>query len=711
MLRLTKLSLSTLLLLALLFVSVSIYIAEPLAIRVIRHYLFDQYQQWHPRPYQDVGVRIIDIDNESLQKIGQWPWPRTRIASLLTRLDNQPKAIGIDFIFAEADRTSPASMLNLWAVSPQIRKQLQQLPDHDQALANAMIKQPTVLGFSAEYTLKKASLPSEPFRFIRLDDDARPFIPTFKSAVNALPILDTQAVGNGALIFLPESDGVVRKVPLIIQIQDSLYPAFSLELLRVATHKKNYLVKTTANFGIGVEHVTVGDYTMPTTSTGEMWVYYSASNPTRTIPAWKILNGDVPLATLKDKILLIGSSGRGLTDLRFTPVSGVIPGVEVHAQLLEQMLTQKFLLRPNWTISLEVLALTLAILGIGTVTLNFSIISSFSFTVLVLTGIASSAWSLFVSSGLLLDCLTPALMILTTFMLCSIVRHIKSENKQRWVREVFSRYVSPNLVNYLIAHPNQMELNGKRQECSFVMTDLTNSTQLMERVEPTVLASRLNTYLDAMIAIAFRYDGTLTRIVGDGLVIMFSAPIPQTDHRQRAVQCALEMDQYARLYSMELKAQGLEFCDTRIGVNTGMVLVGNFGGSTIFDYRALGDPINTASRLESANRYLGTSVCVADNTLDGCTNIISRPIGRLLLKGKAQPLQAFEPLKRLSPQTLFQTDNDYEQAYDLLTLDPEAAKEAFRLLAVSRPDDALVAFHLNRLQNGEQGDVIVLHDK
>lgn len=711
MLRLTKLSLTALFLTFMLFASVSIYIAEPLPIRAIRYYLFDQYQQWHPRAYQDVGVRIIDIDNESLQKLGQWPWPRTRIANLLTLLDNHQKAIGIDFIFAEADRTSPASMLNLWSVSPQTREQLQQLPDHDQALADAIMQYSTVLGFSAEHTLKNAMLPSEPFRFIRLGDDARPFIPTFKSAVNAIPLLDAQAAGNGALIFLPDSDGVVRKVPMIIQIQNSLYPAFSLELLRAATHQKNYLVKTTANFGIGVEQVKVGGFTVPTTSTGETWVYYSASNATRTIPAWKIFNGDVPPAALKDKILLIGSSGRGLTDLRFTPVSGVIPGVEVHAQLLEQMLTQKFLIRPNWAISLEVLVLMLAIGGISLITLNTGIIHSFSVTATVLAVMMAGAWSLFVSAGLLLDCLTPALMILTTFMLCSIIRHIRSEHKQRWVREVFARYVSPNLVNYLIAHPSEMELNGKRVECSFVMTDLTNSTQLMERIEPTVLANRLNTYLDAMIAIAFKYDGTLTRIVGDGLVIMFSAPIPQADHRQRAVLCALEMDQYARQYNTDLHAQGLDFCETRIGVNTGMVLVGNFGGSTIFDYRALGDPINTASRLESANRYLGTTVCIADNTLDGCTNIASRPIGRLLLKGKAQPLLTFEPLRTTQPQTPLRVDADYEHAYNLLSIDPKAAKETFRLLSINRPDDTLVAFHLRRLQNGEQGDVIVLHDK
>ncbi|MFI3135512.1 MAG: adenylate/guanylate cyclase domain-containing protein [Methylococcaceae bacterium] len=711
MLRFTQISLTTVILLAIILANISLYIAEPLPIRVLRHYLFDQYQQWSPRPYQDVGVRVIDIDDESLQKIGQWPWPRTRIATLLTLLKENERAIGIDFIFSEPDRTSPASMLKLWQVSPDVRAQLQLLPDHDQQLAAAIRSQRTVLGFSAERAINNAELPAEPFRFIRLGDAPYPFVPSFTSAINSLPLLEEHAAGNGALIFIPDVDGVVRKVPLIIQIQDSLYPSFSLELLRVALHQKNYLVKTTAHYAIGIEQIMIGAFSIPSTANGEMWVYYSPSNAVRTIPAWKILNGEVPPETLKDKILLIGSSGRGLTDLRFTPVNGVIPGVEVHAQMLEQMLTQRFLIRPNWAVSLEVLLLFFVALLVGIVTLNTGIISSSSITLVALSIIFLGSWRLFNVQGLLLDGLTPSLMILSTFMLCSIIRHTRSEQRHRWVRSVFSRYVSPNLVNYLITHPEQLELNGQRLECSFILTDLANSTQLMESIEPSVLASRLNTYLDQMIAIAFRHDGTLTRIVGDGIVIMFSAPIKQLDHRQRAVTCALEMHRYAKNYVIELAAQGLAFCDTRIGVNTGMVLVGNFGGSAIFDYRALGDPINTASRLESANRHLGTAICVADATLDGCVNIVSRPIGRLLLKGKAKPLLTYEPLGITSQQAPFRIDTAYEQAYSLLNDDPVAALRAFTVLATKRPEDALVAFHVERLARGEHGDVIVLNEK
>ena len=375
------------------------------------------------------------------------------------------------------------------------------------------------------------------------------------------------------------------------------------------------------------------------------------------------------------------------------------------------MLTQNFLIRPNWAVSLEVLMLLALSLLIAFLTLSTGILHSFCMVLVGIGLLLVGSWHLFKTEGLLLDGLTPSLMVLSVFMLCSIIRHKISEQHERWVRNVFSRYVSPNLVEYLISHPEQMELNGQRLECSFILTDLTNSTQLMESIEPTVLANRLNIYLDKMIAIAFRYDGTLTRIVGDGLVIMFSAPVKQIDHRQRAVNCALEMHSFAQQYTAELKAQGLEFCDTRIGVNTGVVLVGNFGGSAIFDYRALGDAINTASRLENANRYFGTGICVADETLGGCVNIVSRPIGRLLLKGKVKPLLAYEPIGLSSQQNHFGMDMDYEQAYSLLLVDAFAALQAFKTLAMKRPQDALVAFHVERLLRGEQGDVIVLREK
>lgn len=690
-----------------------IYMMQPTIIQLIRNNLFDHYQQWHPRDYQDVGVKIIDIDDESLQKIGQWPWPRTLIADILKNLNSaQIKAIGFDVIFAEPDRTAPASVIKYWQVPAEIRTQLQALPDPDQQLSEVFKTYPVVLGFSAEHKPNVLPLPAQPFRFVTLNHDNAQSVNHFESAITSMPLLEASAKGNGALIFTSDNDGMLRRVPLVIQIQDHLYPSFAAELTRVAFLQKNYLLKSSPKPGLGVEQIILNNLVIPTNEQGEIWVYYSKPNPERVIPAWKMIQGEIPPESLKESILLVGTSAKGVMDQRFTPVAGKIPGIEVHAQIVEQILTRNFLTRPNWAMTLEVLSLFLGALLVGMMAFSRRLLVSLSIFFSVEVFLLVGSWFVFTHEKLLLDGLTPSLLVLVVFMLSSLTRHFHSEQQQRWIRNVFSRYVSPNLVSYLIANPNQLELSGQRLECSFILTDLANSTQFMEYTEPTKVASLLNQYLDQMISIAFSYEGTLTRIIGDGIVIMFSAPVPQADHRQRAVSCALEMHQYSQNYLAELKARGGAFCETRIGVNTGMVLVGNFGGQSIFDYRALGDPINTASRLESVNRYLGTRVCVSENTLEGCQNIISRPIGRLLLKGKTKALMTFEPLGVSNENATVTPDVVYEQAYLLLKNNhTQEALAAFEQLHEKRPEDKLIAFHAERLKRGESGDLIVIPDK
>ena len=218
--------------------------------------------------------------------------------------------------------------------------------------------------------------------------------------------------------------------------------------------------------------------------------------------------------------------------------------------------------------------------------------------------------------------------------------------------------------------------------------------------------SLLNDYLDQMIAIAFANNGTLDRIVGDAVAILFSAPVTQADHQQRALSCAMAMKRFSQQYKKQLEAQGKAFGDTRIGVHSGEVIVGNFGGSTIFDYRALGDPVNTASRLEGANKHIGTLVCVSEATLSGCPGWPGRPIGRIVLQGKAQPLAVFQPLEQDDVG-----DDQYQSAFELLRAEHHGALAAFERLAGARPDDPLVIFHLARLRAGKTGDLISLTEK
>ena len=621
-------------------------------------------------------------------------------------------AVGFDVLFAEPDRTSPKAMLNIWNLPSSARHSIAGLPDHDDLFAAALEPGGVVLGLSVERQGIGQDLPAQKYRFVSMGESALPFAHAFSRAVPSLPLLSEAAAGNGVLTFVPDNDGVVRRVPLLLRLGDTLVPSLVAEVLRVGQGAQNYMLRTSETPGVGMTEVKIGQFAVPTTAAGEAWVHFTGPVKERTIPAWKILAGEIPDAELQGTLLLVGTSAQGLMDLRFSPLGGVMPGVEAHAQLLEQVLTGSHLYRPAWANSIEALTIVIGGLALGALALVTGALVSALVTLLVIGGVIWAGWLAFIDYRLLLDPVTPALGIFAAFSLSSVMHHLSTERRQRFVREAFSRYVSPNLVTYIVEHPDQLELGGKRQECSFIFTDLAGFTSLMEKIDPAEVVALLNAYLDQMISIAFSFNGTLERIIGDAVVIMFSAPVQQPDHRQRALSCAIAMQRFASRYADDIRAKGLAFGQTRIGVHSGTVIVGNFGGSHMFDYRALGDTINTASRLESVNKHLGTRICVSENTLSGCTGVVTRPVGRLVLKGKTEPLMVYQPIHNgLEVPGAPLDDPEYAAAYALLTQDPVAARVAFAQLARERPEDPLVRLHLQRLQENQTGDLIVMTEK
>jgi len=699
----------------------ALLVTDPLPLQGLRNQLFDQYQRWYPRPYVDVPVRIIDIDEESVTRLGQWPWPRTRIAELVTKLNAAGvAAIGFDVVFAEPDRTSPRAMTNLWALKDPLRSELEALPDHDALLAKSLVGAGVVLGFAEESRAKlktaadkttktPTNTVTRPYRYIMVGDPPGRWLHSFSGAIAPLRELERSAQGSGVLSFVPDTDGVVRRVPLIFRQGDEQIPSLAAEVLRIGQGEKNYVVKT-ASKDVGLAEIRIGQFVIPTTPKGEVWVHYSQEVPNRYLPAWKVLAGQIPGTLLDGNLVLVGSSAQGLMDLRFSPFGQIIPGVEVHAQAIEQILSGQSLERPGWATAVESLALVIGGLAVGLIALRANAFIAANATLLLLALLLGGGWYAFRELGLLLNTVTPAIAFALSFILASAAHHAASERERRWITGVFSRYVSPNRVRFLVDHPEATQLGGSKQDCSFVFTDLADFTSLMESIDPADAVARLNAYLDQMIAIAFRHEGTLDRIVGDAVAIMFSAPVQQADHRARALACALEMDAFASQYSANLNAQGIRFGKTRIGIHSGEVIVGNVGGSTIFDYRALGDPVNTASRLEGANKYFGTNLCLSENTLSGCPNATVRPIGQLVLKGKTQALKLFEPLTAVRIPH-YASLEEYAEAYELMAQKATSAADVFGELSAAYPDDPLVTFHHQRLVAGESGDIIRLSGK
>lgn len=326
---------------------------------------------------------------------------------------------------------------------------------------------------------------------------------------------------------------------------------------------------------------------------------------------------------------------------------------------------------------------------------------------LTIAAVLLGGWYLFDAYGLLVDPLTPALSALTVYLGVTLVNYLLSERERRWVEAAFSRYVSPNLVQHLVLHPEKLRLSGERRVCSFVFTDLEGFTPLVEQCQPEQLVSVINAYLEGMVAIVFRHQGTLDRVVGDAVAVIFSAPLEQVDHAARALDCAREMDRFAQRYAREIENQGLALGVTRIGVHSGEVIVGNFGGAGYFDYRAFGDPINTAARLEAANKPLGTRVCLSEQVLRQSGYTLARPVGNLLLKGKSRPVRAYTlPYEA-------ELEGDLSEAYaealrNLESGKAELAYGQFESLSRRFPDDPLCRFHLRRIERGQVGATIRL---
>ena len=716
-------------------IGAALMIASPLPLQGLRNNMFDQYQRWQPRVQQDAPVRIIDIDEESLHRLGQWPWPRSRIAAMVQRMRHAgAAAIGFDVVFSEPDRTSPQAMARQWlgpetglapvasALAPQQQEQLAallaQLPDNDALLRHTLSGGGVVLGFTLSADPRStaaaaATAPVSTAPYVQRGPSVLPWLYQFPAATLALAPLREAAAGNGVLSFVPDADGVVRRVPLVLRYREQPVPSLDAEMLRVAQGARMTVLESATALGgagAGLQSLRIGALTLPTTASGEAWVHYARPSSERYLPAWQLVSGLLPPDSLKGKLLLVGSSAQGLMDLRVSPLGQIIPGVEVHAQALEQMLSGHVLLRPGWGEAAEILLMAALAFAVGLLALRARSLLAAALTVATLAGLFGTGWLAFSRAQLLLDPLTPSLVVLASWVLCSLVHHVMTERQQRWLTNAFARYVSPNRVDYLVKHPEGLQLGGTRQNCSFIFTDLQGFTALMERMNPAETVSLLNGYLDGLVAVAFEHEGTLDRITGDAVAVVFSAPVAQADHRQRAFDCALAMHAFAQRYAAEVRARGVDFGHTRIGVHTGDVIVGNFGGKHVFDYRALGDPVNTAARLESVNKRLGTLICISEAVYEGCREALARPVARLVLKGKRQPLMVYEPVLEADAAARAPLAG-YCAAYARLAQPGTVALDAFSALAQQHPADPLVRLHHERLLRGESGEEIVMTEK
>jgi adenylate cyclase len=637
--------------------SLALRIWDPAPVARMRALVFDAYQQLSPRAFDPaLPVRIVDIDEDSLKEIGQWPWPRTVLAELVGKLaQGGAAAIGFDMVFPEPDRMSPANALRYWPDSDALtglRTEIEKLPSNDQVFAEAIGKAPVVLGFIA--STEATSIPETKSGFAHAGDDPLLFAPSYPGAAASLKILQDAAQGAGSLNWIPEQDQIIRRMPMVITVGGKLYPSFAADMLRLAQGASTYIVKSSGaseeqSFGArtGIVAVKIGDFEVPTEARGQMWIRFTPESKERYLPAWKVLNGEIGADDIEGRILLIGTSAAGLLDLRATPLDPSVPGVSLHAQAIEQILQGAFLQRPDFATPAElfyilVLGLLIALLIYRSGALGSALVGAAA-----IAAVIGVSWYAFDKLGWLVDPVYPAIALIAIYLAGTLVVFLRTERERNRVRHAFSHYMAPALVKRLADEPSRLKLGGETRDMTLLFSDVRGFTGISEGLDAEELTRFLNSLFTPLSNIILEEQGTIDKFMGDAVMAFWNAPLDDSAHASHACSAALrmmrEMETLNARWREDAEAKGKTYKPVRLGIglNTGLCCVGNLGSETRFDYSVIGDNVNVASRLEGQSKTYDVGTVVGESTTARAPDFAFLELDLLKVKGKSEATRAF----------------------------------------------------------------------
>lgn len=599
-------------------------------------------------------IVIVDIDEKSLAKIGQWPWPRDLVAQLVTQIQQQgAKVIGLDMLFIEPDRTSPK---NLFQRYPQIGSGLAKiLPsfDHDQQLGDALAEGDSVLGYAmltqndglkdlaaAPFPSANLQLAAEGIGFDQLN-----LISAYRATANQPAI--AQALSEGFLNFFPEPSGAVHKVPLLLSLDGIPYPSMALEVARIALGEQSLILHPvpSGKQSQALLGVSIGERFVPTDDLGQMTINYRGPWKTfRYYSASDLLESSS--LDLQDAVVLIGTSAAGLLDLQTTPLSRLIPGVEIHATIVDNLLAGDPL---KYDILTEI-GITISLIMVGGVLLSLLLARSgpikgaFGALAILLAAICGNYLLLF-KNGNIVGMTYPLLTIVLLWLLLTLANYFLVERQKQFVHGAFRQYLAPQVVEQMLQNPQQLSLAGQEKLLTVMFCDIRNFTSISERMDSVALADFMNRYLTEMSRLIMDSRGMVDKFIGDAIMAIWGAPLDDEQHALQAVKAALQMQEKTAQLREKWLATGLPEINIGIGINSGPMRVGNFGSEQLFDYTVIGDQVNLGSRLEGLCKIYGSKILISAGTrelLQG--QILCRPIDLVRVKGKQQPVEVFEPL-------------------------------------------------------------------
>lgn len=634
--------------LGLLVVFAGLRVWDPPPVQELRLRTFDMFQLIDPRDKKGVRpVTIVDIDDRSLAKFGQWPWSRTRIADMIINLTNNGAvAIGFDVVFSEADRLNPDLVANqMRYLDDATRMKLRELPSNDQILSEAIKRSRVVLGETGQPKVGSELDKTLPFTGVATvgEENAEKFLFEFPGLLRNVPVIEMVAAGRGLFSIRTERDGLIRRVPMIMRAQGNIMPSLSLEILRIVTGTPTLLVRTDKT---GIRAIRLKGVEIPTDKNGQLWVHYARRDPSLYVSAADVLDNSVPASKIAGKLVLIGTSAAGLYDLKTTPVSSTMPGVEIHAQVLESVLSGAVISQPNYALGVELLAALI----IGILVIIFT--PNLGPVRLVLAGatfaaiLIGTSWFYYWRYRYLIDFTYPLLSTTAIYLTFIFASFVREQRERKEIRGIFAQYMSPVLVEQMAQSPEKVVLGGEEREMTIMFSDVRGFTTISEsyKHDPQGLIALMNRFLTPLTDVIIEEKGYVDKYMGDAIMAFWNAPLDDAEHQVNACEAAIRMLEKIDVVNKEREQEAADGghvyipLNVGIGLNTGIGVVGNMGSDLKKNYSVLGDSVNLASRLEGQTKEYGFPIIVGSRTaLAAKDKFAILELDFIMVKGKSEP--------------------------------------------------------------------------
>ena len=655
---------------AVLVAMLGLFAARPLLLDRAEYALVDwRFQQ--RGLLEPVGrVGVVAIDARSIDALGRWPWSRSVMAELIDRLtEAQVSAIGLDFVFSETEtprdieaaRVARRVLSETGMGSGEDLRALDRVlagGDTDARLADAIRRsQRTVLGYFFRTGLGEEDDPAQlphtlrtlrrsKFSVAKAPKGSRAPILTCTGVEANIPMLQEAGRRSGFFSAQKDQDGALRRAPLVARCGGDFYMPLALGVFEIVTGKRAHLFGNAET----LDEIRVGDSVFPTDEGGRIQIDYRG--PVGTFPYFAgvdVISGVVGREELEEMAILVGPTEVGLRDFHTTPFGSLMPGVEVHANILDSLLSGSVPHRDDGLLYVEIATvIVLGLLPILVVPRTRGTLGGALFTALLLLCFVAGSLYLFIRHGVMVNMAYPLATLSSVYLCVAILRSMTVEAGSRRIRRMFATYVPPEVVNEMTQKQGSFKLGGERRDLSILFSDVRDFTSLSERLGAENVAQLMNTYLTAMTRIVFDSRGTLDKYIGDAIVAFWGAPLPLDDHPLRACEAALLMQQeIARLRREQPELPGVESLRVGIGIHSAEVVVGNLGSELRFDYTVTGDGVNLCSRLESLTKVYGAAVLTSRDLVARLpAGFLTRELDVIRVKGKKESVRIFEVLGR-----------------------------------------------------------------